>query len=180
MQLIDARTEEHLWSSNYDGRLDDIFAIQTDVAAKVATALSARIFPVSGLRDTSSIEAYTLYLKARQLWYDVTDQGMRKVAALLQKAISQDPGFARAYASLAGVYHGLAVTGYEEFGLMAGRAEAAAARALELDRQLAEAHSAMAEVHSMLDRFDMALAEAETAVRINPKPLGGVHGAGEP
>lgn len=168
VQLVDAGTEEHLWSSKYDGKLDDIFAIQTDVAVKVAAALSATIFPGSRRRDTSSIEAYTLYLRARQSWYDITEEGLRSVLDFLQRAIAKDPEYARAYASLAEVKHRLAFMGYEDFGKMAQDAEAAAVRALELDPQLAEAHTSMAEVHSMLDRFDAALLEAETAVRINP------------
>ncbi len=62
----------------------------------------------------------------------------------------------------------LAVSGYEDFAAMANNAEAAALKALELDPGLAEAHSAMAGVHSMFDRFDAALVEAEAAVRLNP------------
>jgi len=73
---------------------------------------------------------------------------------------------------LSNVWHMLAVSGYEDFGAMAKNAEAAATKALELDPGLAEAHSAMAGVHSMFDRFDAELVEAEAAVRINPNLSG--------
>jgi adenylate cyclase len=168
VQLIDARTEEHLWSSKYDSKLDDIFAIQSDVASKVAASLTAGPFFRETRRDTSDIEAYTLYLRAMQLSYDTTEASIRETVALLQRAISKDPTFARAYAGLADAWHILGLNGYEDFVVVAERAEAAAAKALELDPGLAEAHSAMAGVHSMLDRFDAELVEAEAAVRINP------------
>jgi len=168
VQLIDARTEEHLWSSNYDSNLDDIFAIQSDVASKVAASLSAGFFSRETRNDTRDIEAYTLYLRALQLSYETTEVSMKETIALLERAISKDPKFARAYAALTGAWHTLAVSGYEDFAESRKKAEAAALRALELDSQLAEAHSAMAGVHSMFDRFDAALVEAEAAIRINP------------
>ncbi|MGA2666274.1 MAG: tetratricopeptide repeat protein, partial [Nitrososphaerales archaeon] len=162
-------TEEHLWSSNYDSRLDDIFAIQTDVASKVAASLSAGLFfSPAPRKETSSVEAYTLYLRAMQLSYDGTEPGLREAVALLQRAISMDPTFARAYAGLAEAWEGLALNGYEEFAVAMERAEPAAQRALDLEPDMAEVHAAMAGVHSMMDRFDQALAEAEAAIGINP------------
>jgi TolB-like protein/tetratricopeptide (TPR) repeat protein len=168
VQLADATTEEHIWASNYDSKLDDIFAIQSDVASKVAASLSAGFFSRMQGRDTEDVEAYTLYLKALQLSYDTSEHSIRESVALLERAVSRDPRFARAYAALSSAWHILGVTGYEDFSAMARNAEVAAERALELDPGLAEAHSAMAGVHSMFDRFDSALQEAEAAVRINP------------
>jgi adenylate cyclase len=168
VQLIDPRTEEHLWSSNYDSKLDDIFAIQSDVASKVAASLSAGFFSQETRKDTDDIEAYTLYLRAMQLSHDTSEAGARETLALLQRAISKDPKFARAYAGLANAWRQMGVLGFEDFTAAARNAETAALRALELDPGLAEAHSAMAAVHSLLDRFDGQLVEAEAAVRINP------------
>ncbi|MGA2664212.1 MAG: tetratricopeptide repeat protein, partial [Nitrososphaerales archaeon] len=163
-------TEEHLWSSNYDSRLDDIFAIQTDVASKVAASLSAGLFFSSRAvrKDTDDVEAYTLYLRAMQLSYDFTEAALRETVALLQRAVAKDPEFARAYAALADAWHGLGVSGYEDFTSMTRKAEADATKALALDPRLAETHAAMAGVHSMMDRFDQALAETEAAIGINP------------
>jgi adenylate cyclase len=168
VQLIDPHTEEHLWSSNYDSKLDDIFAIQSDVASKVAVALSAGFFSSEPHRDTNSIEAYTLYLRAIQLSNYVNEASEKEMLTLLQRAIAKDSGFARAYAGLADAWRMLAEGGYEDFATAASNSEAAATRALELDPGLAEAHSAMAGANSLLDRFDAALAEAMAAVRINP------------
>jgi adenylate cyclase len=168
VQLVDARTEEHLWSSNYDSKLDDIFAVQSDVASKVAASLSAGFFSKKPREDTKDIEAYTLYLRAKQLSYETSEASMEETVALFQRAISKDPTFARAYVGLSEGWHMLAVTGYEDFAAMAHNAEAAAIKALELDPGLAEAHSAMAGVDSMFDRFDAALVETEAAAQINP------------
>jgi adenylate cyclase len=168
VQLIDPRTEEHLWSSNYDSKLDDIFAIQSDVASKVAASLSAGFFSQETRKDTDDVEAYTLYLRAMQLSYDTSEASAKETLALLQRAISKDPKFARAYAGLADAWQLMAVMGYEDFMVAAKKGESAALKALELDPELAEAHAVMAAVHSMFDRFDAALAEAEAAVRINP------------
>ena len=168
VQLVDPETEEHIWASNYDSKLDDIFAIQSDVASKVAASLSAGFFSQLHSRDTEDVEAYTLYLRALQLSYDTSEHSTRETVTLLERAVSRDPRFARAYAALSGAWQTLAVNGYEEFSAMAKNAEVAAEKALELDPSLAEAHSAMAQAHSMFDRFDSALQEAEAAIRINP------------
>jgi adenylate cyclase len=168
VQLIDPSTEEHLWSSNYDGKLGDIFAIQSDVASKVAAALSAGFFSRGARKETGDIEAYTLYLRAIHLSYDTSDASTKEMLTLLERAVSKDRSFARGYAGLADAWRARGVMGYEDFLTAAKNAEEAAVKALELDPGLAEAHSSMAGVHSMLDRFDAELVEAEAAVRINP------------
>ncbi len=168
VQLIDALSEERLWSSNYDGSLDDIFGIQSDVASKVARSLSTGVFSVAPKRETDDIEAYVLYLKAMHLSYDTSEATLRERVSLLEGATAKDPSFARAYAELAGAWQMLGSSGYHDFAAAAVEADAAAARALELDPGLAEAHAAMSGVHQMFDRFEGALAEAEAAVRINP------------
>jgi len=107
-------------------------------------------------------------MRAMQLSYETSELSMREVVSLLQRAISQDPGFARAYAALADAWHMLGVTGRGDYSAMVRNAEVAALKALELDSSLAEPHASMATVHSMLDRFDAALFETQEALRINP------------
>ncbi|MDA4120951.1 MAG: tetratricopeptide repeat protein [Thaumarchaeota archaeon] len=168
VQLIDSRTEEHLWASSYDKELDDIFAIQSDVAAKVAESVSKGFFSGGKRSDTKDIEAYTLYLKAMQLQHEGSEPGLREAVVLFEKAIARDGGFARAYAGLASTFQSLVSAGYDDFAMVTSRSEPAARRALELDPGLAEAHSAMSGVANMLDRFDQAISEGNEAVRINP------------
>jgi len=168
VQLIDARTEEHLWSSNYDEELTDIFAIQSDVASKVASALSAGFFSGSNRKHTENIEAYGLYLRGIHLSYEMGEDNLRDAGMLFERVISMDPSFAPAYVAYADVWGGLANGGYEEFTVVSEKAEPAARRALVLDPDSAEAHAIMAHIHSLLDRFDLAILEAEKAIQINP------------
>jgi len=168
VQLIDSRTEEHLWASNYDKELDDIFAIQSDVASKVAGSVSAGLLPFTKRDDTRDVEAYTLYIKGMQRFHEGTSSALRESVALFDKAIGRDPSFARAYAALCLSWLRIAISGYEDFHVVRLKAEPAAMRALELDPGLAEAHAAMASVCNALDRFGEVVAEAEKAVKLNP------------
>jgi adenylate cyclase len=168
VQLIDSRTEEHLWASSYDKELDDIFAIQSDVATKVAESVSKGFFSGDKKGETRDVEAYTLYLKAMQLHHEGSEPALREAVTLFEKAIAKDRGFARAYAGLSSTFQALAANGYEDFGVITSRAEPAARKALELDPDLAEAHSTMSGIGNFLDRFDEAIKEGEEAVRINP------------
>jgi adenylate cyclase len=168
VQLIDARTEEHLWSSTYNEEMTDIFAIQSDVASKVASALSAKFFSGSPNKYTENVEAHALYLRGIQLSYEGGEDNLRDAAKLFERVISMDPSFALAYVGYADVWGGLANRGYEEFSAVSEKAEPAARKALVLDPDSAEAHAIMSQVHSLLDRFDLAIAEAEKAIRINP------------
>ena len=168
VQLLDAQTEEHLWSSNYDKELDDIFAIQSDIASKVASAISTGIFPKPARKETDDVEAYTMYLKARQLYHEGTESSLRESIVLFDRAISRDPKFALAYAGLSHAWGRIASSGYEDFTIITSKAEPAAIKALEFGPDIAEAHAAMCNIAGFLDRFDQAVAEAEQAVKINP------------
>jgi adenylate cyclase len=168
VQLIDSKTEEHLWATNYDKELDDIFAIQTDIASKVASSVSAGLLPQSTRGDTRDVEAYTLYIKGMQLLHEGSEPALRDAAALLGKSIGRDQKFAKAHAALALVWLRLASGGYVDSGVVESKAEELAKKALELDPECAEAHATMASVCNFLDRFDDVLKEAEAAVRINP------------
>jgi len=110
-QLIDAKTDEHLWAENFDRELTDIFAIQTAVAQEIVKALHAELSPqeVAMINDrpTESIEAYDLFLQARQAHTTNKSRGIYSQEALdlLEEAVRIDPGFAQAWALLA-VTHG--------------------------------------------------------------------------
>ncbi|HYB76501.1 MAG TPA: adenylate/guanylate cyclase domain-containing protein, partial [Nitrososphaerales archaeon] len=153
-QLIDASTEGHLWAENYDRDLDDVFEVQSSVAENVAGVLKVKLLQVKGegLASTPNLEAYTLYLKAMQLYHEGTESNYRDAIALFEKALAMDPAFVRAYAGLAHAWRGLAsFESYVESNL---KGEAAARRALELAPSSAEAHAAMATIDMALDRFD--------------------------
>jgi serine/threonine protein kinase/Tfp pilus assembly protein PilF len=175
-QLVNAQTEEHLWSETYDRELTDIFAIQSDVALQIAAALKAELSPDERLRvgsaPTRDLEAYQLCLKARHHVYRLTEDGFRKGLELYERALERDPGFALAHAEKAYIdlLHGL---GFGAGAVPPNEAWAAAretvSRALSLDGTLAEAHAMLGLIKFIAD-FDWVGAEREykLAMELNP------------
>ncbi len=141
VQLIDAKTEEHIWASNYDGDMQDIFSIQTDIANKVAQALKVKLLEkVPPSQKPVNIEAYELYLKGRSYWNRRTVEGVTQALKLFRLAVEKDPQFAKAYSGIADCYMvGLMLDLFEKEGQ--NEAEAAIRKALELDEAIAEAHA---------------------------------------
>jgi len=174
VQMIDAAKDRHLWAQSYDRDLDDVFAIQTDIAEQVAGALKARL-PKGGQASagsTENLDAYTTYLRALQLAHDGDEDDMKRAIGLLESAVTKDPTFVRAYASLAELWRH--VGAFEDYTSSLEKGEAAALKALELGPDTAEAHAAMATINMGFDRFNGAREELEKAVKINPN-LSEVH-----
>ncbi len=170
--LVDASDGYQLWSERFDRELADVFEVQEEIAASVAaalrTVLTAENRDAIHKRRTTSMEAWELYLRARQTLSLLNTRAMRSVVPLLERAIELDPGFALAHAALA---EGSAVLhswmGGREEDLR--RAEAASRRALELGPELAEAHVAVGMAASGRGRAEEAAAHFETAMRIDPQ-----------
>ena len=172
VQLVDARDGYHIWSDRFDRDLKDVFAIQEEIADRVARALRAVMTEadrdVLQRRRTSSLEAWELYLKARRTLTELRTAELRFAIPLLERAIELDPDFALAHAALA-------EASYELHSWMGGhvedlhRAEAAAQRALDLAPELAESHVAAGAALSTARRFDQAAARFEEAIRIDPQ-----------
>jgi serine/threonine protein kinase/Tfp pilus assembly protein PilF len=175
-QLIDAKADEHLWAETYDRRLTDIFAIQTDVALQIASALEAELSPDERKRihrkPTSDVHAYQLYLQGRQCYSRYTGESIQKGIEYFRKAIAVDPDYALAHTGLALAYAELAA-GEGGSALRPDmahlEAKQAITRALALDSQLGEAHSVLALLKFSRD-FDWAGAEREfkLALQLNP------------
>ncbi|HYL86046.1 MAG TPA: winged helix-turn-helix domain-containing protein [Candidatus Angelobacter sp.] len=174
-QLIDCATDEHLWAETYDRELTDIFAIQTDVALKIATALRAELSHDERARvgrpPTHNLGAYELYLHGRNWFNQFTDEGYRRSLLDYHAAVDRDPGFALAWASIAGAYTELCIGGSvgkspEETIVLAKKA---ATRALEIDEELGEAHGVSALIQFAFD-FDWAGAERSFLRAIELRP----------
>ncbi len=171
-QLIDATTQEHLWAQNYDRQLEDVFAIQTEVAENVADALETQLLGEERERvekkPTGDINAYTFYLKGRYYWNERNKESLEKAIKYFEEAIDRDPTFAPAYSGLADTY--IVLVGHGYIGRSEGnaKAESAATRALKLDDRLAEAHTSLG--YLLSDQWDWPRAEKELvkALRINP------------
>lgn len=163
-RLVDAATSECLWAETYDRRLTDVFAIQTDVALQIGTALQAQLSPEERTRirkePTRSLRAYQLYLRARSCFVRFTAEGLEKAIRYFTHAIELDPGYAVAYVGMAMAYAELGETGALEPQTAHRRARDAVARALSIDEDLAEAHCILGQLAVVAD-FDWEGAERE-------------------
>lgn len=172
-QLIGVDTGYHLWSETFDRQLEDIFAVQDEVARAIVEALKLQ-FGGQGttpliVPDTEDVEAYTLYLKGRFVFSKYTEPDLRRSLEFYDAALQRDPRYARAFAGTADSWMQLAddwVAPAEAYPL----AKEAARRALELDAGLAEAHTALGKVLGWHDwDFDSAELALRRAVGANPK-----------
>ena len=172
-QLIDAGTDQHLWAETYDRQLTNIFAIQTEVALRIADALKAELSPGEkariGREPTSDLRAYQLYLQGRNSFIRYTADGIREAIRYFEEAIERDPRYALAHAAVGMAFMELGEIGFMPPDEAFSRAAAAAARALALDPDLGEAHCVAAFVKFAVD-FDWAGAEEEfkRALELSP------------
>ncbi len=176
VHLVDPATGVQRWAEKLDHRSDDLFALQSEVAVRIAHALGARLTAAEQARveraPTRDAVAHELYLKARYFWGRSSDDADRlRAYGLLRAAVSRDGGFALARAWLAVVGTELANAGEAEFPFehTCDEAREQADRALEIDPGLPEAHGALAEVRWACDGDDAgALAEYEVQARMAP------------
>jgi adenylate cyclase len=161
-QLIDASTGYHLWSDTYDRELEDIFAIQEEIARSIVETLTGTLLGEHSAalprRPTGSVEAYDHYLRGRHALGLFGEENIRRSMADFERALAADPTFARAHAGLAIAYIYLAEV--VEPDKVLPRAKAAALKALELDSALVETRLALAEIRLRYD-WDWGAAEAE-------------------
>jgi serine/threonine-protein kinase len=174
-QLIDVETSEHRWVETYDRQLTDIFAIQADVALRIAKALEATLSDSERARlakePTRDLEAYQLYLQGRHCVLRFTLEGLRTGIEYFEQAIALDPGYALAYTGIAHAYLEMVVqgTGALSPGEAFRRAKDAVGKAIALDDGLGEAHCMLA-YELFTGEYDWAGAEREfkTSLELNP------------
>jgi len=148
-QLIHAETDEHLWADSYDGQLQDLFALQEDIAIQVASALTSAVGGVREISSGSRTEepvAYEAYLIGKSQMHSRSTAGMRAAIESFERSIAQDPNYAPAYAGLAMAHALLIAYGHPELNgyELYGRGLAMANRAIELDVNFGEAYAARA------------------------------------
>ncbi len=174
VQLINAATDAHLWAETYDRDIKDIFAVESEIAQTVADALKAQLLPAESARiahvPTESPQAYDDFLKAEYFLNQIIwtssenpDEVARKAEGFYESAIAADPNFALACAQLSYLKSIVYWFGIDPTAPAIAAARAAAARALTLQPDLAEAHLAMGYVHYWGHR-DYAAALAEFAI----------------
>jgi len=175
-QLIDAKTDTHLWAESYDRPLSDVFAIQSEIAKAIAAQLRAKLSPAEqaaiGQAPTTNLIAYDRYLRARRLGARQTGRvpaEMREVIRLLDQAVAYDPMFVLAYCDLARAHAYAYHLGVDRTAARMTLAKAARDAALRVDPDRGEPHLAAADVafHCDLD-YETALNEVDIARRRLP------------
>jgi TolB-like protein/Tfp pilus assembly protein PilF len=171
-QLIDTKTDEHVWARSYDRQMRDVLSLQAAVAAAIATEVKGAIVPARAVNTRKAIDpvVYDLYLRGRHAWALRTDEGFENAVKYFTEATKRDPEFALGYAGLADSFSlyptaSLVNRSTDNFA----RAKAAAEKAIALDDTLAEAHTSLAAVHFFGERnLEPALREFERAIELNP------------
>jgi adenylate cyclase len=171
-QLISGETGDHVWAERYDRDLEDIFAIQDEISKAIVAALKLKLLPEEQKaiekRGTDNVEAYNLYLLARQYWVTGNQGDARReerVMRICSRAVEIDPYYAQAWGLLAIAQSGLRYG----FGQEVDDGFAAAHTALAIDATVAEAHCVKARRLEAHGREDEALAELEKGLRVNPE-----------
>jgi TolB-like protein len=168
-QLVRADNGFHLWSETYDRTLDDVFAIQDEIAGAVVDALKVTLLGEAPHASETTPEAYALYLQARHLSNQLTPENFAKALAMYQRVIDADPDYAPAWAGLSRNYRNMRVTGQLDDDEAFQKAMEAVDRALELDPTLAEAHArkGLLQMENALD-YSAAARSYRRALELNP------------
>ena len=162
-QLIESRSEEHLWAETYDRRLEETLLLQSDVAARIARSLAMELVPdqedaISRVSPRHA-EAYQQYLKGRFHWNRTGDEGLLPALTYYERALHLDSGFATALGAMGRAQIALAEFSHEPGRVVFERARDLALRSLELDPGIAEAYVVLGEVHKSLE-WNWSAAEA--------------------
>jgi adenylate cyclase len=175
-QLIDAKTDVHLWAERYDRPLGDVFAIQSDIAKAIAGQLRAKLSPAEKTAiekpPTTNLIAYDRYLRAEKLWAQQTTQpakDIHEIIRLLDQAVANDPAFLLAHCELARTHAYLYFLGYDHTPARIALAEEARNAALPLGPDRGEPHLAAAYVaYWCYHDYEAALTELDIARRRLP------------
>jgi adenylate cyclase len=170
-QLVDGSSNDHVWAERYDRDINDIFALQDEISQAIVKALKLKLLPAEkqaiGQRGTDKVEAYNLYLMARQSYVTGHEADARRAEAIIRlcsRATEIDPNYARAWALMA---LGQIALRFVVHGRTSDDGLVPAERALALDGNLAEAHAVKARILSQYGRHDEASAEIDIALRLD-------------
>lgn len=176
-QLIDARSDAHIWAETFDREITDLFALQSELAERITEALRVNLSAAekTSLREhpTRDVAAYELFLRARELFHwagsgDSHDNGSQALR-LIDEAVARDPQFAGAYALASRLHSELFWFGYDKTPERLAKAKAAADTALKIHSGLGEAHLAQAFYYYYgFRRYDDARSHIVAALRVSP------------
>ena len=170
-QLIDAKTDKHLWAETYDRDLKDIFLIQTEVATKIAASLKTELSATDKEKlkwnPTKDVNAYGFYLEGREHYNRYKLDENEKAIVLFRKALDLDPGYALAYTGLADAFAQKAgIFGSEEAWY--DSSIKMSKKAIELNPNLSEAYKSLGVVYAYKGKFHSAIGYYSKALELNP------------
>lgn len=183
VQLINAMSDAHLWAETFDRKLTDIFAVESEIATKIADVLEARLTGSEKIlmakRPTDNPEAHELYLQGRFFWNKRSATDLKRSIDYFDQAIAKDPNYAPAYAGEAQAWSILSAYNGASPADSYPKAEAFAQKALAIDESSAEALVGLASVKARY-HFDVegALADYERAIQLNPNDATAHHWIG--
>jgi TolB-like protein/Flp pilus assembly protein TadD len=171
-QLVNVANGYHLWSERYDRQLEDVFAIQDEIAENIVRALRVVLSEDEKRAiekvPTANVEAYEYYLRGRQFFHQWRRRGVEYARRMFERAIEIDPNYALAYAGIADCCSFI-YTYWDASAAHLEQADTASRKALELDPELAETHTSRGLALAFAKRYEEAEQEFETAIRLNPK-----------
>ena len=174
VQLIDARSDTHLWAESYERDLRDVLGLQAEVTRAIAQQVQVTLTPEeqAHFARVQSVhpEAYEVYLKGRYYANQRSAEELAKAVQCFEAAITKDPAYAAAYAGLADSLATFGTWGFAPPHESCGKAKGFALRALEMDPGVAEAHASLAWINAWYD-YDFATAEGEfeRSLELNPR-----------
>jgi len=172
-QLIDATSGRHLWAERYDRELKDIFELQDEITKKILAALQIKLTEGEIARwfekGTNSLEAYIVVLKGREFFFRQNKEANSIAQNLFQEAIDHDPNYAIAYSHLARTHNMDMWFGSSKSpGESLKQALKFAKKAVALDENLADAHSILGYIYTLMRQHEQAIAEGKKAVELAP------------
>jgi adenylate cyclase len=169
-QLIDSKDGTHIWADRFDRDLTDIFAIQDEITHAIVEQLKVKLLPQEKMSiqqaPTDNVEAYTCYLKGRELFHRGSKSAYKAAREMFVKATALDPSYARAYAGIADCDTFLYLRTTEPISFEA--ILAMSDKALALDNGLADAYASRGAALSAVKRYDEAATEFEKAISLDP------------
>jgi serine/threonine-protein kinase len=172
IELVDARDDTHVWGEQYTRKMSEIISMQEEIAKQISERLQLKLSGEDerrvSKRYTNNSEAYQLYLRGRFYWNKRTEEALKKGIDYFNEAIEKDPGYALAYVGVANCYAMLTELEASPPKEIYPKVKAAAARALEIDDTLAEAHTSLAAVNEYEWNWQEAENQYRRAIELNP------------
>jgi TolB-like protein/Tfp pilus assembly protein PilF len=172
VQLIKAANDSHLWADTFDRKLDDIFAVESEIATTIADKLRAKLTgseaQAIGSRPTENSAAHELYLRGLYFWNKRNAADLEKALTCFQQAVTQDPNYAQAWSGISQAYMLLPIYGGAAPVNALPKAREAANKAILLDTSLGGPHATLGNIYTATFDFPASIREFEKAIELDP------------